>query len=291
MLPRDDPQIEQLISKMTLEEKAGQLTILADTIRPCNPDINPEVNHRQADEMVDQIRREAQRIAIEETRLGIPLIFGSDVIHGMWTVFPIPLGEAASFEPSIAEQTARATALETTASGIHWTFAPMVDVARDQRWGRVAEGSGEDVFLGKAFAVARVKGFQGSDLRSEDALLSTPKHFAAYGGVSGGMEYNFASVQVSNTGERDGEEVVQLYIHDCVASRVRPVRELKGFRKVLLRAGETQKISFELRRLDLSFHGADGNFQAEPGEFHLWISSSSAAGEPVKFQLMPASVA
>lgn len=217
MLARDDPHIEKLISQMTLEEKAGQLTILADTVRPCNPDINPEVNHRQAHEMVEQIRksrvgslfngvgikegREAQRLAVEETRLGIPLIFGSDVIHGMWTVFPIPLGEAASFDPDLAEKTARATALETTASGIHWTFAPMVDVARDQRWGRVAEGSGEDVFLGKLLGVARVRGFQGNDLRAEDSLLATPKHFAAYGGVSGGMDYNF--VEISEATLRD----------------------------------------------------------------------------------------
>lgn len=216
-LPRDDHFIEELIGKMTLEEKAGQLTILADTIRPCNPDINPEVNHRQANEMVEQIRlsrvgsifngvgvkegREAQRIALEETRLGIPLIYGSDVIHGMWTVFPIPLAEASSWEPLLAQRTARATALETTSSGIHWTFAPMVDVARDQRWGRVAEGSGEDVFLGQQFAVARVKGFQGEELTAEDSLLATPKHFAAYGGVSAGMEYNF--VELSEAALRD----------------------------------------------------------------------------------------
>jgi len=217
MLARDDPHIEELIKKMTIEEKAGQLTILADTIRPSNPDINPEVNVRQADEMVEQIRksrvgslfngvgvkegREAQRIAVEETRLGIPLIFGSDVIHGMWTIFPIPLGEAASWDVDLAFKTARATALEATASGIHWTFAPMVDVARDQRWGRVAEGSGEDVCLGKALGVARVKGFQGSDLQAADCLLATPKHFAAYGGVSGGMDYNF--VEVSEATLRD----------------------------------------------------------------------------------------
>lgn len=216
-LPRDDHFIEELIGKMTLEEKAGQLTILADTIRPCNPDINPEVNHRQANEMVEQIRlsrvgsifngvgvkegREAQRIALEETRLGIPLIYGSDVIHGMWTVFPIPLAEASSWEPLLAQRTARATALETTSSGIHWTFAPMVDVARDQRWGRVAEGSGEDVFLGQQFAVACVKGFQGEELTAEDSLLATPKHFAAYGGVSAGMEYNF--VELSEAALRD----------------------------------------------------------------------------------------
>lgn len=212
-----DPEIESLLSRMTLEEKAGQLTILADTVRPCNPDINPEVNARGATEMLEQIRlgrvgslfngvgvkegREAQRAAVEESRLGIPLIFASDVIHGMWTIFPIPLGEAASFEPNLAERTARATALEATASGIHWTFAPMVDVARDQRWGRVAEGSGEDVFLGKQFAIARVRGFQGQDLTAEDSLLATPKHFAAYGAVAAGMDY--AGAELSEPTLRD----------------------------------------------------------------------------------------
>eukprot|EP00931_Biecheleriopsis_adriatica_P050239 TRINITY_DN2907_c0_g1_i3.p1 TRINITY_DN2907_c0_g1~~TRINITY_DN2907_c0_g1_i3.p1 ORF type:complete len:746 (+),score=164.74 TRINITY_DN2907_c0_g1_i3:56-2293(+) len=212
-----DPQIESLISRMTIEEKAGQLTILADTVRPCNPDINPEANVRGAKEMMEQIRNskvgslfngvgvkeglEAQRAAVEETRLGIPLIFASDVIHGMWTIFPIPLGEAASFDAELAERTARATAVEATASGMHWTFAPMVDVARDQRWGRVAESSGEDVCLGKALAVARIRGFQGKDLTAADSLLATPKHFAAYGAVSAGMEYNF--VDLSEAALRD----------------------------------------------------------------------------------------
>jgi len=210
MMPRDDPQIESLISRMTIEEKAGQLTILADAVRPCNPDINPEANARGAKDMLEQIRLgnvgslfngvgaavglEAQRVAVEETRLGIPLIFASDVIHGMWTIFPIPLGESASFDPDLAERTARATAVEATASGIHWTFAPMVDVARDQRWGRVAESSGEDVHLGVKMAVARIRGFHGSDLKAQDSLLATPKHFAAYGAVTAGMEYNFVDI-------------------------------------------------------------------------------------------------
>mmetsp|Transcript_63668 Transcript_63668/g.103136 ORF Transcript_63668/g.103136 Transcript_63668/m.103136 type:complete len:738 (-) Transcript_63668:95-2308(-) len=212
-----DPQIESLISRMTIEEKAGQLTILADSVRPCNPDMNPEVNARGATEMLEQVRKgkvgslfngvgakeglEAQRVAVEETRLGIPLIFACDVIHGMWTIFPIPLGESASFEPELAERTARATAVEATAAGIHWTFAPMVDVARDQRWGRVAESSGEDVFLGIELAVARIRGFQGKDLTSPDSLLATPKHFAAYGGVSAGMEY--AACDISEPALRD----------------------------------------------------------------------------------------
>jgi beta-glucosidase len=124
----------------------------------------------------------------------IPLLFGADVIHGYRTVFPIPLGEAASFEPDLAQRTARVAAIEATASGLQWTFAPMVDIARDQRWGRVAEGAGEDVYLGKLFAAARVRGFQGADLRAESSLLATPKHFAAYGAVAAGMDYNTVEI-------------------------------------------------------------------------------------------------
>jgi len=203
---KPDPQIEALIDRMTLEEKAGQLTVYGDVIRILNPNINPDVNQRRAGEMLEEVRagrvgalmngrgvrggRLAQRTAVEESRMKIPLLFGGDVIHGYRTVFPIPLGEAASFEPELAERTARVAAIEATAGGLHWNFAPMVDIARDQRWGRVAEGSGEDVYLGKLFAAARVRGFQGSNLANEDSMLATPKHFAAYGAVSGGMDYN-----------------------------------------------------------------------------------------------------
>jgi beta-glucosidase len=205
-----DPRIEDLIARMTVEEKVGQLGVFADAVRPFAPDINPEANALGAAEVLDQVRagrvgalfngvgaaegREAQRVAVEESRLGIPLLLGADVIHGMRTVFPIPLGEASSFEPDLAERTARATAVEATAAGIHWTYAPAVDVARDQRWGRVAEGAGEDVVLGSAFAAARVRGFQGADLTANDSLLATPKHFAAYGAVAGGMEYNAVDI-------------------------------------------------------------------------------------------------
>ena len=205
-----DPRIEDLIARMTVEEKVGQLGVFADAVRPFAPDINPETNARGASEVLDQVRagrvgalfngvgategREAQRVAVEESRLGIPLLLGADVIHGMRTVFPIPLGEASSFEPDLAERTARATAIEATAAGLHWTYAPAVDIARDQRWGRVAEGAGEDVVLGSAFAAARVRGFQGNDLTANDSLLATPKHFAAYGAVAGGMEYNSVDI-------------------------------------------------------------------------------------------------
>ena len=209
--------IDALIERMTLEEKVGQLTCLADSTRPFAFDVNPDTFTWPPAQVREMIRaghigalfngvgaaagREVQRIAVEESRLGIPLLFGADVIHGMRTVFPIPLGEAASFEPELAERNARAMALEATREGIQWTYAPMVDVARDQRWGRVAEGAGEDPFLGACFAAARVRGFQGDDLTAEESLLATPKHFAAYGGVAGGLDYNTVDISLQTLRE------------------------------------------------------------------------------------------
>jgi beta-glucosidase len=137
-----------------------------------------------------------QRIAVEETRLRIPLLFAADVIHGFRTIFPVPLAEASSFDPALAERTARAAASEATAEGLAWNFAPMVDISRDARWGRGVEGAGEDVLLGRLFAAARVRGFQGPDgLADPTAMLATPKHFAAYGAALGGLDYN--SVDIS----------------------------------------------------------------------------------------------
>ncbi len=210
-------RVEALLAQMTIEEKAGQLSCFADMIRPPIGDMNPLVNIRNAQTLTAEVKagrigalfngvgaqaaRDTQKTAIEGSRLKIPLLFAADVIHGFRTVFPIPLAEAASFDPHLAERTARATAVEATASGLHWTFAPMVDVARDQRWGRVAEGSGEDVFLGEVLAAARVRGFQGKDLKADDSMLATPKHFAAYGAVTAGLEYN--SVELSDATLRE----------------------------------------------------------------------------------------
>jgi beta-glucosidase len=132
--------------------------------------------------------------ADEESRLGIPLLFAHDVIHGFRTVFPVPLAEAASWNPRAVERAARIAAVEAAAAGLHWTYAPMVDVARDPRWGRVVEGAGEDPFLGSVMAAARVRGFQGEDLARPDTLLATPKHFAAYGAAEGGRDYDVAEV-------------------------------------------------------------------------------------------------
>lgn len=208
----DDADIEALIARMTIEEKAGQLSLFADPVRvaPQQSKINPDAGPSIDAGLTRRIRegrlvglfngigaaagRALQRIAVEESRLKIPLIFGADVLHGLATVFPIPLAEAASFDPMLAERTARAAAVEATAHGIHWTFAPMVDIGRDQRWGRVAEGAGEDPYLGALFAAARVRGFQGRKLSDADSLLACPKHFVGYGGAIGGLEYNSAEM-------------------------------------------------------------------------------------------------
>lgn len=205
-----EPMIDSLVGRMTLEEKAGQLSIFFDSAREDAVDANPEQQGRAMADVEAEIAagrvgglfngigvasgRRLQQVALERSRLKIPLIFGADVIHGLRTVFPVPLGEAAAFDPALAERTARAAAEEASAVGVHWTFAPMVDVARDQRWGRVVEGAGEDSWLGCQLAAARVRGFQGADLRRDDALLATVKHFAAYGAVGGGMDYNSVDI-------------------------------------------------------------------------------------------------
>lgn len=209
-------RIDSLIDRMTIAEKAGQLSCFNDEIRPVGAVFNPVVDPRGANGMMSEIRaervgmlfngygvagaRRAQEAALR-SRLGIPLVFAADVIHGCRTIFPIPLAEAAAFDPALSEKAARAVAVETSAGGLHWTFAPVVDVARDQRWGRVAEGAGEDVYLNWLLAAARVRGFQGDSLRNPDSLLATPKHFAGYGAVRGGMEY--AAVDLSEAELRE----------------------------------------------------------------------------------------
>lgn len=205
-----DPFIERMIANMSVQDKAGQLSIYSDPARTDGPALNPGLARQSMETLKAAIAagrmtglfngigvaagRELQKTAIEQSPHGIPLIFAGDVIHGMKTAFPVPLGEAASFDPELARRTARAAAVEASAKGIHWVFAPMVDIARDERWGRVVEGAGEDTWLGQQFAAARVRGFQGDDLKAEDSVLACPKHFAAYGAVAGGMEYNTADI-------------------------------------------------------------------------------------------------
>src|SRR2546423_4933484 len=181
-----EPKIDSLLARMTLEEKLGQLNQLS-------------VDNQPSAEQLDLVRKglvgslfnltgaaathAAQLVAVTDSRLHIPLIFGHDVIPGYRAIFPIPLGEAASWDPEAVQAAAHVAAAEAAAAGVHWTFAPMVDIARDPRWGRIAEGSGEDPYLGSALAAARVRGFQQN-------IFATAKHFAGYGAAEAGREYN-----------------------------------------------------------------------------------------------------
>jgi beta-glucosidase len=196
--------VESLLAQMTLEEKAGQLTQWSAQQTPTGPKMKAG---SEADVRAGRVgsflgaygvatTRKLQRVAVEESRLKIPLLFSYDVIHGFRTTFPVPLAEASAFDPQLAERTARAAAVEATAHGLHWTYAPMVDIARDPRWGRVIEGAGEDSFLGAALAVARVRGFRGSaaDALRGTSMLATAKHFAAYGAAEAGRDYNTVDV-------------------------------------------------------------------------------------------------
>src|SRR5215204_3794136 len=195
--PQDgvERKVEALLARMTLEEKLGQLQQSGgDVAGKAEPRIIEEARSGRLGSTLGvrgaKNANELQRAAVEGTRLKIPLIFGFDVIHGYRTIFPIPLGEAASWDPATAERSASVAAAEARAAGLHWTFAPMVDVARDARWGRIAEGSGEDTYLGSAFARARVRGFQGSDYSAPDRVVACAKHFAAYGAAEAGRDYN-----------------------------------------------------------------------------------------------------
>lgn len=189
-------RIEEILSRMTLRQKIGQMN---------------QVNARKPDEkLYKQIRNgevgsilnaedpvllnQLQKIAVEESSLGIPIVFARDVIHGFKTIFPIPLGQAASFNPEIVETGARIAAVEASENGIRWTFAPMMDISRDARWGRIAESFGEDTYLSEIMSVAMVKGFQGNDLSNPSSIAACAKHFIGYGAVEGGRDYNISNI-------------------------------------------------------------------------------------------------
>ncbi|MBV5315084.1 MAG: beta-glucosidase BglX [Prolixibacteraceae bacterium] len=204
--PEIETKISDLLSQMTLDEKMGQLNQYTSQWEMTGP--APQGASQQ--HLLDQIKsglvgsmlnvtgaeatRKTQTLALENSRLKIPMIFGYDVIHGYQTMFPIPLAEASSWEPELARRSSRVAAIESAAAGLHWTFAPMVDVSRDARWGRVMEGSGEDPYLGSLFAAARVKGFQGDDLSANNTIAACVKHFAAYGFIEAGRDYNTVDI-------------------------------------------------------------------------------------------------
>jgi len=203
--------VDALIGRMTLEEKAGQLSLMAAAwggskaiaLNPPSegPSFEAQVEEGRQGQLTGVFNGNSARMArimqtavMTGSRLKIPLVFAADVIHGHRTIFPVPLAEAASFDPELARRTAEMAAFEATGAGIDWNFAPMVDIARDQRWGRGVEGAGEDVLLGSLFAAARVRGFQGDSLRSTAHLLATAKHLAAYGAAEAGLDYNTVDV-------------------------------------------------------------------------------------------------
>jgi beta-glucosidase len=221
-------KVEELLSQMTIEEKIGQLIQTGPSIvgafgvsfeellnmmfdgKISKEEFDQHMASSEQDYHEEDIRagrmgsfngvkgaekvNELQKIAVTESRLGIPLLFGYDVIHGLRTVTPIPLGESCAFDEELWEETARLSAVEATANGIHWTFAPMIDVARDARWGRVSESAGEDVLLNSAYAKAKVKGFQGEDLSHSDSIIACAKHYVAYGAAEGGRDYNTVDI-------------------------------------------------------------------------------------------------
>jgi beta-glucosidase len=190
--------VDDLLKKMTLDEKIGQLSLFTSDWSTTGPSMRNDyvdlIKQGKAGSVfnaytVDFVR-ELQRVAVEETRLHIPLIFGYDVIHGHRTIFPIPLGQASTWDTAMIEKAERIAAVEATAEGLNWVFAPMVDIARDPRWGRVMEGAGEDTWLGSLISTARVKGFQGASLSDNNSVLACVKHFAAYGAPQAGRDYH-----------------------------------------------------------------------------------------------------
>ncbi|WP_207491652.1 beta-glucosidase BglX [Aridibaculum aurantiacum] len=194
-----DRFVGDLLSKMTIEEKIGQLNLLTPgggilTGSVVNPDVEQKIKAGNVGGLfgvigVDKIRK-AQELAVTQSRLKIPLLFGSDVIHGYKTTFPIPLGLSCSWDIPMIERSARVAANEATADGLNWVFSPMVDIARDPRWGRVAEGAGEDPYLGAAVSAAMVRGYQGTNMAADTTLMACVKHFALYGAAEGGRDYN-----------------------------------------------------------------------------------------------------
>lgn len=200
--PEIERRIDALLRRMTVDEKVGQLVLYSAGV-PTGPgtgraDYREQIAKGQIGSFGNLTgaaeTNALQRIAVGQSRLGIPLLFGIDVIHGYRTLFPVPLGMASTWDPQLVEQAARVAAKEATAEGIRWTFSPMVDIARDARWGRIVEGAGEDPYLGSAMAAAYVRGYQGANLANADSLAACAKHYAGYGAAEAGRDYNAADM-------------------------------------------------------------------------------------------------
>jgi beta-glucosidase len=194
-----DRRVDALLAQMTVEEKVGQLNQLFYFTRFMQPEmVEPGIREGKIGSLLfltdPALINRFQKVAVENSRLKIPLIFGFDVIHGFRTIFPVPLALASSWDPALVEQVQSVAASEARAVGVHWTFAPMIDIARDPRWGRIVEGAGEDPFLGSRMAAAHVRGFQGQDPSSPSRVLACMKHFAGYGAADGGRDYDAAYI-------------------------------------------------------------------------------------------------
>ncbi|OUS29871.1 glycosyl hydrolase [Thalassotalea sp. 42_200_T64] len=196
--PHFDLIVSQLLAQMSLEEKIGQMSQLAGHEGWIPEHLIHALQAGKVGSVLNEVDlrtvNELQRIAVEESRLGIPLLIGRDVIHGFKTIFPIPLGQAASWSEEVVEQGARVSALESSTCGVNWTFAPMIDISRDPRWGRIAESLGEDPYLCSTLGVAMVKGFQGKNLKDTGSIAACAKHFAGYGASESGRDYNTANI-------------------------------------------------------------------------------------------------
>ncbi len=200
-----ETKVDSVLNLMTLEEKVGQMIQYNgswDLTGPASETGNKQKEERLKKGLVGSMlnvlsveaTEKAQRLNMENSRIKIPLIFGYDVIHGYKTIFPVPLGETASWDMEAAEESARIAALESVAEGVNWTFSPMIDISRDARWGRIMEGSGEDPYLTSKVGVAKVKGYQGDDLSNPKTIAATAKHFAGYGFAEGGKDYNAVNI-------------------------------------------------------------------------------------------------
>ena len=197
-LKRHDERVQALLGRMTFEEKIGQMTQVNGNGGEISDSLGDALRAGRVGSVINEVDldtvNELQRIAVEESRLGIPLLIGRDVIHGFQTVLPIPLGQAATWNPELVKKGARAAALEAASVGINWTFAPMIDVTRDPRWGRIAESLGEDPYLHSVLGAAMVEGFQGSDLALPGTIAACAKHFAGYGASESGRDYNTTNI-------------------------------------------------------------------------------------------------
>lgn len=249
--------LDSLVAEMTLEEKIGQMTLFTSDWTSTGPSMREgymdDIREGRCGNVFNahtvEYNRKLQEIAVEETRLGIPLLFGYDVIHGYKTIFPIPLAEASSWEPGLIKKSAKLASKEAAAGGLNWTFNPMVDVTRDPRWGRIAESAGEDAYINSVIAKAKVEGHQGSDLSDPYTLAACVKHFAAYGAPEGGRDYN--TVDMS---EREFREnylpPFQAAVDANVASVMTAFNELFG-----IPATGSKYLLTDILRKELGFQG------------------------------------